>query len=254
MKLRSLGCAGGIGGELRTTSFLIDHDILIDAGTGLGELSLAELVSVDHVFITHAHLDHIACLPLMVDSVARQRQTALTIYATEAVIATLKGHIFNWAIWPDFTQIPDPRSAFMRYQPITVGTPVILAGRSIKPIHAEHVVPAVGYHLQSGAGSLVFSGDTTSFDAFWAYLNSIEDLRYLLIETAFQEEEKDIAIVSKHFYPSLLAAGLAKLKRPVETFVTHLKPGDEDAIMHEIEQWVKGDVPLVLPNNHILEF
>lgn len=254
MKLRSLGCAGGIGGELHTTSFLVDDDILIDAGTGLGELSLEELTRVDHVFITHAHLDHIACLPIMVDSVARQRHQPLTIYTTEAIIANLKGHIFNWAIWPDFTQIPDPQTPFMRYQPICVGTPVILGARSIKAIHAEHVVPAVGYHLQSNQGSLVFSGDTTSFEQFWAYLNSIEDLRFLLIETAFQEKEKDIAIVSKHFYPSLLAAGLAKLKRPVDTFITHLKPGDEVAIMREIGQMVQGDAPLALPNNHVLEF
>jgi ribonuclease BN (tRNA processing enzyme) len=254
MKLRSLGCAGGIGGELRTTSFLIDHDILIDAGTGLGELSLEELQGVDHVFITHAHLDHIACLPIMVDSVARHRDRPLTIYATEAVIATLKGHVFNWAIWPDFTQIPDPHTPFMRYQPISVGVPVMLGGRSIKAIPAEHVVPAVGYHLDSGQGSLVFSGDTTSFDAFWAYLNSIENLRFLLIETAFQEKEKEIAIVSKHLYPSLLAQGLLKLKRRADVFITHLKPGDEVAIMREIGQMVEGDVPLALPNNHILEF
>ena len=254
MKLRSLGCAGGIGGELRTTSFLIDDDILIDAGTGLGELSLEELKNVDHVFITHAHLDHIACLPIMVDSVARQRDRPLTIYATEAVISNLKGHIFNWAIWPDFTQIPDAHAPFMRYQTICVDVPVILNGRSIKAIHADHVVPAVGYHLESRTGSLVFSGDTTSVEAFWAYLNSIENLRFLLIETAFQESEKAIAIVSKHFYPSLLAAGLAKLKRPIETFITHLKPGDEVAIMREIGHMVKGDIPIALPNNHILEF
>ena len=254
MKLRSLGCAGGIGGELRTTSFLIDDDILIDAGTGLGELTFLELAKVDHVFITHSHLDHIACLPLMVDSVARQRDRPLTIYSTEAIIATLKGHIFNWAIWPDFTQIPDPHKPFMRYQSINVNVPVLLNGRTIKPIPAEHTVPAVGYHLQSDTGSLVFSGDTTSFDAFWSYLNSIEDLRYLLIETAFQEKEKDIAIVSKHMHPSMLAAGLAKLISPAKVFVTHLKPGDEEAIMREISQMVKGTIPQVLPNNHILEF
>ncbi len=254
MKLRSLGCAGGIGGELRTTSFLIDNDILIDAGTGLGELSLAELQRVDHVFITHAHLDHIACLPIMVDSVARQRDRPLTIYATEAVIATLKGHVFNWAIWPDFTQIPDSHKPFMRYQPIAEGVPTLLDGRSIMAIHADHVVPAVGYHLDSGKGSLVFSGDTTSFDAFWDYLNSIKNLRFLLIETAFQEKEKEIAILSKHMYPSLLAAGLTKLTRPADVFVTHLKPGDEVAIMREIGHLVEGEIPLALPNNHVLEF
>lgn len=256
MKLRSLGCAGGIGGELRTTSFLIDHDILIDAGTGLSELSLEELQKVNHVFITHAHLDHIACLPIMVDSVARHRDRdlPLTIYATEAIISNLKGHIFNWAIWPDFTQIPNSKKPFMRYQTISVDVPTILDGRSIKAIHVEHVVPAVGYHLESEKASLVFSGDTTSFDEFWIYLNSIENLKYLLIETAFQEKEKEIAILSKHLYPSLLAAGLAKLTRPVDVFITHLKPGDEVAIMREIDQMVTGDIPLALPNNHILEF
>ena len=44
MKLRVLGCSGGIGGRhLRTTSLLVDNDILIDAGTGVGDVSLAEL-------------------------------------------------------------------------------------------------------------------------------------------------------------------------------------------------------------------
>ena len=41
MKVRVLGCSGGIGGRsLRTTSLLVDDDILIDAGTGLTELPL----------------------------------------------------------------------------------------------------------------------------------------------------------------------------------------------------------------------
>lgn len=254
MRLRSLGCAGGIGGELRTTSFLVDDDILIDAGTGVGELSLDELASIDHVFITHSHLDHITLLPIMVDSVARLREKPLTLYATEAILATLKGHIFNWAIWPDFTQIPDPSPPFMRYQTINIGQPTHLGDRAITAIRAEHVVPAVGYHLNSGNGSLIFTGDTTHFDEMWDYINSVDDLRFLLIETAFQEKEKEIAILSKHFYPSLLAQGLSRLQRPVDIFITHLKPGDEVSIMREIGQLVKNNVPLALPNNHILEF
>jgi ribonuclease BN (tRNA processing enzyme) len=71
MKVRVLGCSGGIGGyHLRTTSMLVDHDILIDAGTGVADLSLAELALIDHVFLTHSHLDHIASLPLLIDSVS----------------------------------------------------------------------------------------------------------------------------------------------------------------------------------------
>ena len=96
MKLRVLGCSGGIGGNLRTTSFLLDHDVMIDAGTGMNELSLTELSVIDHVFITHSHLDHIACVPLMVDSVGFMRDHPLTIYATAETLDILREHVFNW--------------------------------------------------------------------------------------------------------------------------------------------------------------
>jgi ribonuclease BN (tRNA processing enzyme) len=66
MRIRILGCSGGIGGrQFRTTSILVDNDILIDCGTGVADLSIAELAQVDHVFLTHSHMDHIACLPLI---------------------------------------------------------------------------------------------------------------------------------------------------------------------------------------------
>jgi phosphoribosyl 1,2-cyclic phosphodiesterase len=97
MKLRILGCSGGIGSNLRTTSMLLDHDVLIDAGTGVGDLSLDEMREIDHVFLTHSHLDHIACIPFMLDSVAGMRNRPLMIDATEE---TLRQHIFNWIIWP----------------------------------------------------------------------------------------------------------------------------------------------------------
>lgn len=107
MKLRVLGCSGGIGGELRTTAFLVDDDLLIDGGTGVATLSLSALTKIDHVFITHCHLDHIACIPLMVDSVARLRDKPVVIYSSEAGISILRGHIFNWEIWPDFYAHPE---------------------------------------------------------------------------------------------------------------------------------------------------
>ena len=112
MKLRILGCSGGIGGNLRTTSLLLDHDVLIDAGTGVGDLSLAEMCAINHVFVTHSHLDHIACLPLLIDSVGFMRDQPLVIHATDETLAILKEHVFNWEIWPDFTEIPKPAPTY----------------------------------------------------------------------------------------------------------------------------------------------
>src|ERR1035437_4004974 len=106
VKLRILGCSGGIGGRhLRTTSMLVDNDILIDAGTGVADLSLSELSLIDHVFVTHSHLDHIVTIPFIVDTVGGMRAKPLTVYAIPATIEILRNHIFNWIIWPDFTRI-----------------------------------------------------------------------------------------------------------------------------------------------------
>lgn len=254
MKLRILGCSGGIGGNLRTTSFLLDHDILIDAGTGVGELSLTELSVIDHVFITHSHLDHITSVPFMVDSVGFMRDRPLTVYAISETLDILKEHIFNWKIWPDFTEIPDAQQPFMRFQKIKLGEAVSLGGRKITPIPANHVVPAVGYHLDSGSASLVFSGDTTSNDELWRVVNQIDNLRYLIIETAFSDSERELAILSKHLCPSLLIDELQKLRRDPEVFITHLKPGELELTMQQIERGVHDRNLKMLLNNQELEF
>lgn len=254
MKLRVLGCSGGIGGNLRTTSFLLDHDVLIDAGTGVSELSLTELSLIDHVFVTHSHLDHIASIPFMVDSVGFMRDRPLTVYATEDTLDILKQHLFNWKIWPDFSEIPNAQQPFMRYQPIELGEVIALNGRKITAIPANHVVPAVGYHLDSGSASLVFSGDTTTNDALWTVVNNIENLRYLIIETAFSNSDKELAVLSKHLCPSLLGEELVKLKREAEVFITHLKPGEVEVTMQEVESCVRGLSPKMLLNNQEFDF
>ncbi len=254
MKLKILGCSGGIGGNFRTTSMLLDNDVLIDAGTGVGNLSVAELCKIDHVFVTHSHLDHIACIPLMVDSVGYMRDKPLTVYATAATLEILKQHIFNWKVWPDFSQIPNADKPYMRYQEIRLGQAVKLGGRTITALPANHVVPAVGYHMDSGKGSLVFTGDTASQDALWEVVNRISNLRFIIIETAFSNGEKELAALSKHLCPSTLAEELLKLKLNPEIFITHLKPGEVELTMREIGECVKGRLPTMLQNGHVFEF
>jgi len=82
MRIKVLGCSGGIGGDLRTTSMLVDEDILIDAGTGVSDLSIEQLVKIDHVFVTHSHLDHVTSIPFLVDTVCWMRDRPITVYST----------------------------------------------------------------------------------------------------------------------------------------------------------------------------
>ena len=255
MRLRVLGCSGGIGGRhLRTTSFLVDSDILIDAGTGVGDLSLAELSLIDHVFLTHSHLDHITSIPFLVDTVGGMRSKPVTVHALPATIEILRNHIFNWSIWPDFTEIPTAQAPFMRYEEIAVGRTVTLDGRLITPIPAVHTVPAVGFRLDSGRGSLIFSGDTGVNDELWAIANATPNLRTLIIETAFSNKERFLAEISRHLCPSMLADELAKLQRSVEIYVTHLKPGEIELTMQEVEECAGNLRPRMLQNNQVLEF
>jgi len=255
MRLRVLGCSGSIGGQQhRTTSFLVDQDILIDAGTGVGELSLTELTLIDHIFVTHSHLDHVDSIAFFLDSVGALRPKPVTVYATGPTIAILKRNLFNWDIWPDFTVIPTPEEPFMRYQEIDVGSIVEINGRKITALPAVHTVPAVGYWLDSGKNSLVFSGDTGPNDALWEVVNRVENLKYLIIETAFSDKDRKLAELAKHLCPSMLGEELAKFEREAEVYITHLKPSEIELTMQEIEELPTRTVPQLLLNNHVFEF
>lgn len=253
MRIKILGCSGGIGGSLRTTAILVDDDILVDAGTGVGDLPIDALAKIDHIFVTHAHLDHITSIPFLVDTVCWMRDKPLTIHATAATLQVLKDHIFNWKIWPDFSQIPDAESPFMAFKEVVVGQTVNLAGRKFTPLPANHVVPAVGYLIDSGRGSFLFSGDTSVNDALWKVANETANLKYLVIETAFSNKERDIAIASKHLCPSMLASELAKLTQKAEVYITHLKPGEVQLTMAEIETDAAKWNPKMLEAGQVFE-
>jgi cAMP phosphodiesterase len=234
---------------------LVDRDVLIDAGTGVGDLPLAELAAIDHVFVSHSHLDHTCSIPFIVDTVGQMRTKPLVVHALQATIEILKNHMFNWATWPDFTEIPSPEQPFLQYEPIEVGETLSLgAGRRVTALPANHVVPAIGFQLNSGRGSLVYTGDTTTNDALWPIVNKIANLQYLIIETAFSNKEKRLAELSKHLCPSLLAEELAKLERTAEIYVTHLKPGEIELTMQEIEECAGHFALKMLQNNQVFEF
>jgi ribonuclease BN (tRNA processing enzyme) len=253
LKVRVLGCSGGIGARARTTSFLVDDDILIDAGTGVEDLSVDELARIDHVFLTHSHLDHIAALPLLVDSVGALRPRPLVVHALPETIDALRAHIFNWVIWPDFTEIPHYERPWMVFEPLGIGSVVQLGARSIRSIPANHTVPALGFHLFNDNAALVFSGDTWPTDEFWRIVNGIHNLRYLIIETAFSNKEQDLAITAKHLFPIQLGEQLQNLRKEPEILITHLKPSDRDLIEREIQAWAGRHFPKLLERGQILE-
>ena len=235
MKVRVLGCSGAIAKDCRTTSFLLDHDMLVDAGTGVGDLTLEEMRGIDHVLLTHSHLDHIAALPMMVDAIASQRTTPLKIHALPETIDALRTHIFNNIIWPDFSKIPTPDAPFITFHAIEVGQTLCLAGKTIEVLPAVHTVPAVGYAVNTVKGYWIFTGDTAQNPALWARINQLQ-VAMLVIETAFSNREYDLAKRSLHLSPRTLAHELdGKVKgKNYPIYITHTKPAETEMIMAEI--------------------
>jgi len=238
MQIRVLGCSGSIAAGSRTTSFLLDDDVLIDAGTGVGDLTLDELARIDHIFVSHSHLDHVLAIGLLADSVTRRRSAArrppVLVHALPATIAALQAHVFNGVIWPDFTRLPSPERPVLAFAPLSVGECIDLGERRIEVLPASHTVPAVGYAVHgAAAGAWVFTGDTGPNPALWRRLDAMR-VQALVIETAFRDDEHALATVSQHLCPAQLRAELALLAAPVDVFITHIKPGEVDAVMSEI--------------------
>ena len=239
MNIRILGCSGGIGAGLRTTAILVDEDILLDAGTGVGDLTLQEMRAVRHVFITHSHLDHIAGLPLLLDTVFEARTgDPVTVHARRETLDALRAHVFNWVLWPDFSILPNAADAVLRFNEIAVDSRLELGGRRVVTADVNHTVPGLAYIVESEGRAFAFSGDTASNDTLWSALNALQRLDVLVVETAFGNRNEQLAWQARHYCPASLADDLHKLRHDPDIWLTHLKPGAEQEILDEVRAFL----------------
>lgn len=234
MQVRVLGCSGGIGADLRTTAFLVDDDILVDAGTGVGDLTPEQMQRIRHVFVTHSHLDHVCSIPLLANSLFDRLDEGLVIHGPQAAIDALRRHLFNGEIWPDFSVLPDPERPVLRFEPIEPGASRSIEGRTFEAIEVRHAVPAVGYRCADTSGTVCFSGDTSSNDTLWSALNAAGALDLLIVEVGYPDADEPQARQALHYCPRLLAADLDRFEGTPRIAVTHLKPGHEDRTMAEL--------------------
>ena len=241
MRIRTLGCSGGIGAGSRTSAMLIDNDVLIDAGTGIGDLALEELHSIRHVFLTHAHLDHIAGLPMLVDANFEEAfEIPVTVYAREETLDAIRAHRFNHVIWPDFTKIPSDDNPILRLEVCNPGDTKTIKHRKFHAVDVSHSVPSLGYTVQNSGGVFAVSGDTKTNATLWPALNACEDLRALVIEVSFPDELEELATESGHYTPKTMCADLERLKHKPEIWLTGMKPGAEERILRQVIKAAPG--------------
>ncbi len=246
MNLRVLGCSGSDLPGHHLTAFLVDSNVLLDAGSVTSSLDLAEQANIEHIFVTHPHLDHIKDILFLADNLieffAASSRPPLQIHGLPQVLDAIATHLLNDTIWPDFTVIP-ANSPVLTYAPMTPGVPVTIGDLSIAAWPVNHARAASGFVLwrDDGATSLAYTGDTGACDDWWRYCDSLPfPLKHLITEASFPSDMEELAIVSKHLTPKLLRAELDKLQAKPEIFIYHLKAPFALQIQKELESELAG--------------
>lgn len=223
MKLRILGSAGAELPDFRPPAFLLDDQLLLDAGTIGSVLSEDEQWQIHTIFITHSHLDHIRSIPNLADNIIIKNAThSVSVQSTAEVITAMQEHLFNDIIWPDFTRIPTSENPVIRFTTIIPNREYVVKDYSITAIPVNHTVPTVGYVVKSGGKTLVYTGDTGPTEEIWGYCSGVDAL---IVEVSFPDSMKDLALLTKHLTASMLVEELAKIKNlPKKILITHPKP------------------------------
>lgn len=254
MKWHVLGSFGGSSPGCRTTSFLIDGTLALDAGAITQVLSLEEQRAIDHIVLTHSHLDHVATIPFLIENTFGQRQMAVEILVSPPLLHTLKHHLFNNDTWPDFTRIPNDLWPALRLRPVDEHVPFRVNHLSLTAVPVNHTVPTHAYLVEDPEGAVLFTSDTGPTEEVWALANRTERLRALVVEVSFPNRLQAVADLSLHLTPQTLAMELAKLRRSVPVYLYHLKPPYLEELRREIAETVFPHPVEELRQDHIYTF
>jgi ribonuclease BN (tRNA processing enzyme) len=234
MELRILGCSGGEADGERLTGLLVNGCVAIDAGSITAALTVEEQVKIQHVFISHSHLDHICTLPFFTKNIFGRTHEAVEIHALPETLDVLRRHLFNDELWPDFSVIPSPNDPTIRYTDIEAERVYEVCGLRITPIRVNHLVPCVGFKVEDGKDAFIFTSDTAATDRIWEVANGTPNLRLVIAEASFPNEQGWLAEASKHLTPAKLGAELRKLRAEVPVRIYHLTPGDRAIMLPQL--------------------
>ncbi len=237
MQLRVLGCHGGELPDCRSTCFLVDDVLALDAGALTRALSLDDLAKVDHIILTHSHFDHVKDLPMMADLLVGRRDKPVMVYSNTECIKTLKANVFNNELWPDFTAIPNKKNPVFKLKAFKPGASFKVGPYTVKSVPVTHPVESCGYLISNGGSTLAMSGDTGPTDKFWKVLNQNKGVKALLLETSFPNMLQGLADISGHLTPQTLESELKKYssRNGAEVLLYHLKPPFVDQLKREVK-------------------
>lgn len=246
MKVRVLGCYGGEMPGYRTTCFLVNQNVMIDAGAATSALPLKDQVKIEAIVLTHSHLDHVRDLGFLADNIFGKRESPLRVYALPETVRSVKTHILNNSVWPDFTKLPDETNPVMSFHELRENIAQEIEGLSVTAVKVNHTVPATGYIIKNQDAGLAFSGDTGPTEAIWKAVARDQALRAVFMELSLPNRLSELAEQSGHLTPALAKIEIEKFSRPdLPVYFFHMKP--------QYLREIAGEVDSTDPRLHVIE-
>ena len=254
MKIRVLGCHGAQLPGYNTTSFLLNKNILVDAGTVTSLLSLDEQIAIDYIFITHAHLDHVKDIAFLADNLHGRKEHPVEIITTQGIINILRENLFNNIIWPNFSEIPNREAPVIKFRALEPGSSYSVDSLTIQAVLVNHIIETMAFVVRFEGGSVIFIGDTGPTEDIWEIANILPDLKAIFIETSFPNDMRSIAEAAGHFTPASFNDELKKLflLKTVDIYLYHLKPQYRALIEDQISSISRDNVK-ILKEGEIIE-
>lgn len=236
MLVRIIGGHGGVSPGFRATSYLIDGKLLLDAGSVASGIQIEEQSNIDHILISHAHLDHISDLAFLADNCFGMKGRPFEIYANAPVREAIKTHLLNDVIWPDFTVLPTKENPTLRIHDIRPEMQLVLGDYRILPVPVNHSTGALGFIIERKNASVIFTQDTGPTDKIWEYARDVKNLKAIFTEVSFPNSMARVAQDSQHHTPATMKEEIKKMPKDVPIFLGHLKPNYQSQLFKEIAE------------------
>ncbi|MBD64274.1 MAG: 3',5'-cyclic-nucleotide phosphodiesterase [Halobacteriovoraceae bacterium] len=234
MQVKIIGGHGGVTKNYNATSYLIDDALLIDAGSVASGLDIEDQLKIDHILISHAHLDHTKDLAFICDNCFGLKGKPFQVYSHKTVHKAIKDHLFNDTIWPDFSVLPTEKNPTIQFNEIDNEKEIILGDYKVVPVHVQHPGDAYGFIVEKGDVAILFTQDTAATDRIWEVGKKYKNLKAIFTEVSFPNHLQTVADLSDHHSPQTMKEELKKMPKDVPVYLGHLKPNYQEQLIQEI--------------------
>lgn len=235
MQVKIIGGHGGVTKNYHATSYLIDDSLLIDAGSVASGLDIEDQIKIDHILISHSHLDHTKDLAFISDNCFGLKGKPFEVHCHKTVHKAIKEHLFNDTIWPDFSKLPTEKNPTMHFNELTAEKIVELGGYKVQPVHVHHPGDAYGFIIEKDDVAILFTQDTRATDRIWEIGKQYgSKLKGIFTEVSFPNFLQGVADASDHHTPNTMKEELKKMPLDIPIYLGHLKPNYQEQLIQEI--------------------